>query len=150
MGLLRGSDRFYVRTSQMDVLLTAVCCCLVPTPVNSHVRAHNLLQVHSAFTNLFSSPICSPLRHLQVGHDPVGRSKGDDILAEQSYHTSSQVSHPCLWDLGGRSSSADHLGKEIFPPLRATRDTEWNFFNIFLRLPTFVRSFLQTLSGGKA
>jgi len=50
--LLRGSDRFYVRTSQMDVLLTAVCCCLVPTPVNSHVRAHNLLQVHSAFTNL--------------------------------------------------------------------------------------------------
>merc|ERR1719495_2933428 len=50
--LLRGSDRFYVRTSQMDVLLTAVCCCLVPTPVNSHVREHNLLQVHSAFTNL--------------------------------------------------------------------------------------------------
>ena len=32
---------------QMDVLLTAVCCCLVPTPVNSHVRAHNLLQVSS-------------------------------------------------------------------------------------------------------
>ena len=29
----------------MDVLLTASCCCLVPTPVNSHVRAHNLLQV---------------------------------------------------------------------------------------------------------
>ena len=31
----------------MDVLLTAVCCCLVPTPLNSHVRAHNLLQVSS-------------------------------------------------------------------------------------------------------
>ena len=38
-------------------------------------------------------------------------AQGDDVLAEQSYHTSSQVSHPCHWDLGGRSSSADHLGK---------------------------------------
>ena len=37
--------------------------------------------------------------------------QGDDILAEQSYHTSSQVSHPCHWDLGGRSSYADHPGK---------------------------------------
>ena len=35
----------------MDVLLTAVCCCLVPTPVNSHVRAHNLLQVSSLTLN---------------------------------------------------------------------------------------------------
>ena len=35
----------------MDVLLTAVCCCLVPTPVNSHVRAHNLLQVSSISLN---------------------------------------------------------------------------------------------------
>ena len=38
-------------------------------------------------------------------------AQGDYVLAEQSYHTSSQVSHPCHWDLGGRSSSADHLGK---------------------------------------
>merc|ERR1719341_2831896 len=51
--LLRGySDRFYVPTSKMDVLLTASCCSLVPTPVNSHVRAHNLLQVHTVLTNL--------------------------------------------------------------------------------------------------
>merc|ERR1719341_969165 len=51
--LLRGcSDRFYVPTSKMDVLLTASCCALVPTPVDSHVRAHNLLQVHTVLTNL--------------------------------------------------------------------------------------------------
>ena len=37
--------------------------------------------------------------------------QGDDILAEQSNHTSSQVSHPGHWDFGGRSSSANHLGK---------------------------------------
>ena len=91
--------------------------------------------------------------------------QGDDILAEQSNHTSSQVSHPCHWDLGGRSSSADHLGKvqnriwidwhkfnlffkEIFQFLRASCDTEWKFFTISLRLPTFVRPFLQSFSGG--
>ena len=34
-----------LNTSKMDVLLTASCCALVPTPVDSHVRAHNLLQV---------------------------------------------------------------------------------------------------------
>ena len=51
--VLRGvSNRFYVSTSNMDVLLTASCCCLVPTPVNSNIRAHNLLQVHTAATNL--------------------------------------------------------------------------------------------------
>ena len=94
--------------------------------------------------------------------------QGDDILAEQSYHTSSQVSHPCHWDLGGRSSSADQPGKvhrselrlldmnsnlflkEIFQLLRASRDTEWKFFTISLRLPTFVRPFLQSFSGGKS
>ena len=38
-------DIIRLNISKMDVLLTASCCCLVPTPVNSHVRAHNLLQV---------------------------------------------------------------------------------------------------------
>ena len=61
--LLRGSsDLFYVPTTKMDVLLTAACCALVPTPTSSDVRAHNLLQVvpspatalqvHTALTNL--------------------------------------------------------------------------------------------------
>ena len=265
----------------MDVLLTAVCCCLVPTPVNSHVRAHNLLQVSSislndwggvsknrmsilfgkvsgafclyqpivtvgviigsilqprlqqaycrakwrghyliaswvlatfsslrtwinlqklgemhpfrqvdypssTFFNLtFASSLLVPLSALlyaifkwdtMLSDVPRWRNRfadlifknfgqGDDILAEQSNHTSSQVSHPCHWDLGGRSSSADHLGKvqnriwidwhkfnlffkEIFQFLRASCDTEWKFFTISLRLPTFVRPFLQSFSGG--
>ena len=36
----------------MDVFLTACCCSLVPTPTSSNIRAHNLLQAHSVFTNL--------------------------------------------------------------------------------------------------
>jgi hypothetical protein len=36
----------------MDVLLTAACCCLVPTPVSCDIRAHNLLQAHTAGTSL--------------------------------------------------------------------------------------------------
>ena len=38
--------------------------------------------------------------------------------------------------------------KEIFQLLRASCDTEWLLFTISLRLPTFVRPFLQSFSGG--
>ena len=52
--ILRGvSDKFYVETSKMNVFLTACCCGLVPTPTSSNIRAHNLLQVHNAITNVF-------------------------------------------------------------------------------------------------
>jgi len=52
--ILRGvSNKFYVETSKMDVFLTACCCCLVPTPTSSNIRAHNLLQAHNAVTNIF-------------------------------------------------------------------------------------------------
>ena len=51
--VLRGvSNRFYVETSKMNVFLTACCCCLVPTPTSSNIRAHNLLQAHTAITNI--------------------------------------------------------------------------------------------------
>jgi len=51
--ILRGlSNRFYVETSKMDVFLSACCCCLVPTPTSSNIRAHNLLQAHTAITNI--------------------------------------------------------------------------------------------------
>ena len=50
--LLRGvSNRFYVNTTNMDVFLTASCCCLAPTPTSPSIRAHNLLQAHSALTS---------------------------------------------------------------------------------------------------
>ena len=50
--LLRGvSNRFYVNTTNMDVFLTASCCCLAPTPTSPSIRAHNLLQAHSTITS---------------------------------------------------------------------------------------------------
>ena len=54
--LLRGlGDQFFVnstKNSKTDVFLTACCCSLVPTPTSANIRAHNLLQVHTVFTNL--------------------------------------------------------------------------------------------------
>ena len=51
--VLRGmGDQFFVNTSKTDVFLTACCCSLVPTPTSANIRAHNLLQVHTVFTNL--------------------------------------------------------------------------------------------------
>ena len=54
---------------QMDVLLTAVCCCLVPTPVNSHVRAHNLLQVSSISLNDWGDVSKNRMNSILFGKD---------------------------------------------------------------------------------
>merc|ERR1719357_1606799 len=49
---LRRYKTFKVRSTNMDVFVTACCCSLIPTPSSSDVKAHNLLQAHTTVFNL--------------------------------------------------------------------------------------------------